>query len=92
MFFPGSRYETAGAPYVTQGPDGAEVARIPIPVRLAVPIVGYHRQAQGDRLDLLAHRYLSDPTAFWLLCDVNDAFIPSALAARGLIGIPASKS
>ena len=45
-------------------------------------------RGEGDRLDLLAARYLKDATAFWRLCDANNAPAPDALAARPLIGIP----
>jgi hypothetical protein len=46
----------------------------------------------GDRLDLLAVRYLNDPTGFWRLCDANNAPVPGGLAALPLIGIPAPGS
>ena len=39
-------------------------------------------------LDLLAARYLKDPTFFWRICDSNNAPSPDALAASDLIGIP----
>jgi hypothetical protein len=35
---------------------------------------------QGDRLDLIAAKYLGDPLIFWLICDANGATQPSALA------------
>jgi len=37
---------------------------------------------------LIAFRFLADPTAFWYLCDANNAMVPDALAAHKLIGIP----
>ena len=36
---------------------------------------------QGDRLDLIAAKYLGDPLIFWLLCDANDAVRPHDLVA-----------
>lgn len=36
---------------------------------------------EGDRLDLIAARYLDDPELFWRLCDANRAMRPSDLAA-----------
>jgi hypothetical protein len=42
----------------------------------------------GDRLDLLAARYLNDATWFWKLCDTNNSVSPDALNARPLVGIP----
>jgi hypothetical protein len=86
MFFPGSRYAAAGTYEVTLADGSVAVAtRIPPPVRRAT--LGWHRRAEGDRLDLLAHRYLRDPTAFWQLCEVNDVLVPDALAARDLIAV-----
>ena len=35
--------------------------------------VAQHTVQQGDRLDLLAAKYLGDPLLFWLLCDANGA-------------------
>ena len=41
-----------------------------------------HVVTQGDRLDLLAARYLGDPTLFWQICDENDALKPEELTER----------
>lgn len=57
-------------------------------VRSPAPI-GYHPRTVGDRLDLLAVRYLDDPTGFWRLCDANNALIAGALEQQALIGVPA---
>ena len=35
--------------------------------------VAGHLVVGGDRLDLLAHRYLGDPELFWQICDANGA-------------------
>ena len=45
-----------------------------------------HTVAQGDRLDLLAARYLGDATASWQLADANSALDPDALTAPGTEG------
>lgn len=34
---------------------------------------------QGDRLDLIAAKYLGDPLLFWLICDANGAIRPEEL-------------
>src|SRR5215472_5399064 len=34
---------------------------------------------QGDRLDLIAAKYLGDPLIFWLICDANGATRPQDL-------------
>ncbi len=41
--------------------------------------VARHTVHQGDRLDLLAAKYLGDPLIFWLICDANGAIEPAKL-------------
>jgi nucleoid-associated protein YgaU len=41
--------------------------------------VATHTVKQGDRLDLIAAKYLGDPLLFWLVCDANGAIRPSDL-------------
>jgi hypothetical protein len=43
--------------------------------------VAQHTVVQGDRLDLIAAKYLGDPLLFWLLCDANGALRPEDLIA-----------
>ena len=43
----------------------------------AASLIGFHRRLKGQRLDLIASRYLADPTAFWRLCDANNALAPT---------------
>ena len=38
-----------------------------------------HTVTQGERLDVLAAKYLGDPTLFWQLCDANNAMRPEEL-------------
>lgn len=38
---------------------------------------------QGDRLDLIASRTLSDPEQFWRICDACNANNPSELSLPG---------
>ena len=89
MFASNSRYYKL-ATYTVTLPGGAQViatrCALPNPLQLA----GYHRHVTGDRLDLLAARYLKDPTLFWQICDSNNAPAPDALTAAELVGIPAS--
>jgi hypothetical protein len=87
MFFPGSRYETTGTYSVTLS-NGKTVRATKLPLPKPQAILGYHRRLEGQRLDLIANRYLKDPTAFWQLCNANNAVVPDALATRDLIGIP----
>ncbi len=41
--------------------------------------VAQHSVVQGDRLDLIAAKYLGDPLMFWLICDANGALRPDDL-------------
>jgi hypothetical protein len=88
MFAANSRYASL-ATYTVRLPGGQVLTatRLPQPP-MRLPLAGYHTRAQGDRLDLLAARYLSDPTLFWKLCDGNGTPSAPALEARPLIGIP----
>jgi nucleoid-associated protein YgaU len=43
--------------------------------------VAQHTVRQGDRLDLIAAKYLGDPLIFWLICDANGAIDPQDLVA-----------
>lgn len=91
MFFPGSRYAKIGTYQITR-PDGTQIAVTKIPLPSDRPLLGYHRRLEGQRLDLIANNYLNNATAFWQLCDANNAIVPDALAAHDLIGIPAKGS
>ena len=78
-----SRYHgSATLTYVT--PDGQRItylARrlVPQPGAPNFSTMAQHTVRQGDRLDLLAAKYLGDPLMFWLLCDANGAVRPDAL-------------
>jgi hypothetical protein len=41
--------------------------------------VAQYTVKQGDRLDLIAAKYLGDPLVFWLPCDANGAIRPAEL-------------
>jgi hypothetical protein len=41
--------------------------------------VARHVVKQGDRLDLIAAKYLGDPLIFWVICDANGAMQPADL-------------
>ena len=87
MFFRGSRYADVGTYQVTLS-DGTVVTVTCIPMPAARPPLGWHRRAEGERLDLIAHKYLKDATRGWQLCEANDTIAPDALAARELVAIP----
>lgn len=80
-----SRYHnSATLQYIA--PDGQVIAYL---ARRFVPKAGapnfatvaQHTVKRGDRLDLIAAKYLGDPLLFWLLCDANGAIIPNSLLA-----------
>jgi len=52
---------------------------VPQPGAPNFSIVATHTIKQGDRLDLLAAKYLGDPLLFWLLCDANGVIQPDKL-------------
>jgi hypothetical protein len=87
MFAPNSRYYGL-ATYTVTMPDGSVVTATRLPLPNPLMLAGYHRRVVGDRLDLLAARYLKDPTFFWRICDSNGAPAPDAVNARDLVGIP----
>ena len=86
-FPPSSRYAKA-ATYQAQLPNGGVATALVIPAPRFPSPFGYHPRAVGDRLDLIATRYLNDPTGFWRLCDANDALVAGALEQHALIGVP----
>ena len=48
----------------------------------------FHLMRSGDRIDLLAYRYLGDPTLWWLICDYNDIFLPLELEPGRVLRLP----
>jgi len=42
----------------------------------------------GDRPDLLAHRYLGRADLWWIICDYNDIFFPMELEPGSVLRIP----
>ncbi|RKG93211.1 LysM peptidoglycan-binding domain-containing protein [Corallococcus terminator] len=44
-----------------------------------------HKVAAGDRLDLLAQRYFSDPFQAWRIVDANPTFVPESLLEPGTV-------
>jgi nucleoid-associated protein YgaU len=80
-FPPNSRYNAL--PTLTHVfPDGRAVAYVTrrfIPGPETYLAVREHLVVQGDRLDLLAARYLSDPEQWWKIADVNVTLVPEQL-------------
>lgn len=80
-----SRYYNAQTQQYTaaNGQTIAYLARriVPQPGAPNYAMVAQHTVVRGDRLDLIAAKYLGDPLMFWLLCDANGAIRPQALIA-----------
>ena len=52
---------------------------LPQPAQLSQ--VQQHPVVQGDRLDVIAARYMGDPELFWRICDANAGMRPEDLTA-----------
>ena len=48
----------------------------------------FHTVVDGDRLDLIAHRYLGDARLWWIIADYNDLFCPLELETAAVLRIP----
>ena len=70
-------YSTPGGQQITY------LARriVPQPGSPNFATIATHTVHQGDRLDLIAAKYLGDPLIFWLICDANGAIEPEKLVA-----------
>jgi len=94
MFDPNSRYynlETA----VLKTADGLERAykrRRFLPDGKQMPLLAEVTVIEGDRIDLITSRTLSDPEQFWRVADANNAMDPTELTkepgSRLCVGIP----
>jgi hypothetical protein len=41
-----------------------------------------HIVTEGDRIDVIAARYIGDPSQFWMICDANGAMRPEELTEK----------
>lgn len=91
-FFKGSRYERVGEVEL-QDPSG-RLLRYKR-VRFIPPTPGRfsHIVTEGERIDLVSHRYFRDSERFWRICDANDALWPPDLVAEPgtLIRVPGAE-
>jgi hypothetical protein len=86
MFTAKSRYYNQSTYPVRVG--GATVTAVSLPLPQKPAVRGFHRRTEGQRLDLVANYYLSDPAGFWRLCDASGAMAPDALATADLVAVP----
>jgi hypothetical protein len=87
MFDPKSRYLKAETYEVTdkRGRTVKVVAPPPPPAQL---LLGLHLLKQGERMDLLAAKYLNDPAGYWRIAEQNNVMLPEALTEAREIEIP----
>lgn len=89
---PGSRY--AAAPVVVLrlvDAPGVErevryLRRRFLPAPGGGPTLAAHTVVQGDRIDLIASRYLGDATRFWQVCDAARVIHPDDLTGEDRMG------
>ena len=65
-------------------PDGRTITYLTrrfVPPPQAFSLLLEHSVSQGDRLDLIAFRYLGDPEQYWRIADANGAIRPDELIA-----------
>lgn len=80
-----SRYATAIL--FTGGAEEFLGTRVPVDATPR-PDDRFHTVVDGDRLDLLAHRYLGRADLWWIICDYNDIFFPMELEPGSVLRIP----
>ncbi len=87
MFDAKSRYIKADT-YIVQDRRGKSVTVTTPPAPPEALLLGIHLLKQGERLDLLAAKYLSDPAGYWRIAEHNDVMLPEALTEAREIEIP----
>jgi hypothetical protein len=81
VFFRGSRYERVPTRERTL-PDGRRVQYKAIRFITTPAVRARHVVVEGERLDLIAHRYLRDSERYWRICDANPTLRPADLTAE----------
>jgi hypothetical protein len=87
MFDSKSRYAKAETYGVTDA-RGREVKVVAPPPPPEQVQLGIHLLKQGERLDLLAAKYLNDPAGYWRIAEQNNVMLPEALTEAREIEIP----
>ena len=90
MFDPTSRYAAIDeATIELPQPDGSSRTtrfkrRRFLPPLASMTPIAEHTVTDGQRLDVIAARFVGDPTAFWRLCDANEVLRPEELERVGI--------
>lgn len=50
----------------------------------------FHIVVEGDRLDLVAYRYLGRAELWWVICDYNNIFFPLELETGMVLRMPST--
>lgn len=87
MFDSKSRYKNQGQ-YIVKDSRGRSVPIVICPDAPTQSLLGIHALKQGQRLDLLADKYINNPAGFWRICELNNVMLPEALSEQQEIAIP----
>ena len=98
MFAPNSRYYLLATKTLIVTDADGETREIRYVERRFLPAVGTsptlleHSVIQGERLDQITTKYLSDPTQFWRVADANEVLRPEEImeeiGRRIIIALP----
>lgn len=70
---------------------GREYLGVRLPVEIPPrPDDRFHTVVTGDRLDVLAHRYLGEANLWWVMCDCNGLLFPFDLQPGTILRVPAT--
>ncbi len=87
LFDEKSRYVKLST-YVVVDHRGRQVEVVPAPPKPEQSLLGIHVLKQGERLDHLATKYLSDPAGYWRIAERNNVMLTEALSEVNEIEIP----
>ena len=88
-FDPKSRYASLPL-YQVRDHRGRTVEVVPVPQAPGEALRGIHVRKEGERLDLLASKYLDDAAGYWRIAEENDVMLAEALTEAQEIEIPES--
>ncbi len=83
----GRRSRYASAVHFTAPGEAFLGARAPVDTAPR-PDDRFHTVVAGDRVDLLAARYLGRAELWWIVCDYNDIYFPLELELGAVLRIP----
>jgi hypothetical protein len=90
MFDAKSRYFKL-TPCLVKDHRGREVKVVPVPPPPKQSLLGIHFHKEGERIDHLAAKYLSDPAGYWRIAELNDVMTAEVLSEAREIEIPGKK-